>query len=63
VTVVEFTDRLCPAMDMELISAFQRSLKKNLGFSFKFSTKVTAADIRKVCCVCECVFVCERESV
>ena len=47
VTVIEFADRLCPTMDTELITAFQRSLKKNLGFSFKLNTKVTAGDIRK----------------
>jgi len=47
VTVVEFAEKLCPTMDVELITAFQRSLKKNLGFSYKMSTKVTGADIRK----------------
>ncbi|EKX42250.1 hypothetical protein GUITHDRAFT_153631 [Guillardia theta CCMP2712] len=47
VTVIEFMDKLCPTMDKELITAFQRSLKKNLNFKFKMSTKVTAADIRK----------------
>eukprot|EP00287_Rhodomonas_sp_CCMP768_P000673 CAMPEP_0196752378 /NCGR_PEP_ID=MMETSP1091-20130531/86923_1 /TAXON_ID=302021 /ORGANISM="Rhodomonas sp., Strain CCMP768" /LENGTH=472 /DNA_ID=CAMNT_0042100305 /DNA_START=111 /DNA_END=1529 /DNA_ORIENTATION=+ len=46
VTVIEFMDRICPTMDTELITAFQRSLKKNLKFSFKFETKVKAADIR-----------------
>jgi len=47
VTVIEFADRLCPTMDTELITAFQRSCKKNLGFAYKLNTKVTAADIRK----------------
>jgi dihydrolipoamide dehydrogenase len=47
ITVVEFADKLCPTMDQELISHFQRSLKKNLGFTYKMSSKVTAADIRK----------------
>ncbi|KAJ1480290.1 FAD/NAD-linked reductase, partial [Baffinella frigidus] len=47
VTVIEFMDRLCPTMDTELITAFQRSLKKNLKFKFKLETKVSAADIRK----------------
>lgn len=46
VTVIEFMDRICPTMDTELITAFQRSLKKNLKFSFKLETKVAAADIR-----------------
>jgi len=47
VTVIEFMDRLCPTMDTELITAFQRSLKKNLKFKFKLETKVAAADVRK----------------
>eukprot|EP00960_Hanusia_phi_P060950 764678-Hanusia_phi.AAC.5 len=42
VTVIEFMDKLCPTMDKELITAFQRSLKKNLNFKFKMSTKAQA---------------------
>ncbi len=42
VTVVEFLDRICPGMDTELATAFQRSLTKQ-GVKFKLATKVTAA--------------------
>jgi len=45
VTVVEFLDKICATMDGELVAAFQRSLKKNLKFSFKLSTKVVGAEI------------------
>eukprot|EP00550_Attheya_septentrionalis_P011767 CAMPEP_0198304136 /NCGR_PEP_ID=MMETSP1449-20131203/57242_1 /TAXON_ID=420275 /ORGANISM="Attheya septentrionalis, Strain CCMP2084" /LENGTH=505 /DNA_ID=CAMNT_0044006651 /DNA_START=60 /DNA_END=1577 /DNA_ORIENTATION=+ len=40
VTVIEFMDRLCPAMDHELTKKFQTTLKKQ-GFKFKLKTKVT----------------------
>ncbi|MEQ8655644.1 MAG: dihydrolipoyl dehydrogenase [Kiloniellales bacterium] len=42
VTVVEFLDRLVPAMDQEISKHFQRTLKKQ-GMTFKFKTKVTGA--------------------
>lgn len=40
VTVIEFMDRLCPAMDHELTKKFQSTLKKQ-GFKFQLKTKVT----------------------
>jgi len=40
VTVIEFMDRLCPAMDQELTKKFQQTLKKQ-GFKFQLKTKVT----------------------
>ena len=43
VTVVEFMDRLVPAMDKEVATAFQRVLGKQ-GIKFKLGTKVTDAD-------------------
>ncbi|MBC6416432.1 MAG: dihydrolipoyl dehydrogenase [Rhodospirillales bacterium] len=42
VTVVEFLDRLVPAMDREISTQFQRVLRKQ-GMTFKFKTKVTGA--------------------
>jgi dihydrolipoamide dehydrogenase len=42
VTVVEFLDRIVPAMDRETGSAFQRVLTKQ-GFKFRLGTKVAAA--------------------
>ena len=39
-TVVEFMDRLCPAMDQELTKKFQQSLKKQ-GIKFQLKTGVT----------------------
>ena len=42
VTVVEFMDRLVPAMDKEVATTFQRVLGKQ-GITFKLGTKVTAA--------------------
>mmetsp|Transcript_6757 Transcript_6757/g.22162 ORF Transcript_6757/g.22162 Transcript_6757/m.22162 type:complete len:536 (-) Transcript_6757:324-1931(-) len=43
VTVVEFADKICgPAIDDEIRTSFQRSLKKQ-GFDFKLKTKVTSA--------------------
>ena len=44
VTVVEFMDRLCPAMDKELTKKFQTTLKKQ-GFKFKLKTKVTSSKV------------------
>jgi len=44
VTVIEFMDRLCPAMDTELTKKFQTSLKKQ-GFKFKMKTKVTSSTV------------------
>ena len=40
VTVIEFMDRLCPSMDIELTKKFQTTLKKQ-GFKFQLKTKVT----------------------
>jgi dihydrolipoamide dehydrogenase len=42
VEVVEFLDRILPTLDLELGKHMQRSLKK-AGFTFRLSTKVTAA--------------------
>uniref|UniRef100_A0A7R9W9U4 Dihydrolipoyl dehydrogenase n=1 Tax=Pseudictyota dubia TaxID=2749911 RepID=A0A7R9W9U4_9STRA len=42
VTVVEFMDRLCPAMDQELTKKFQTTLKKQ-GFKFQLKTKVMSS--------------------
>lgn len=42
VTVVEFADKIVPAMDEEIGKALNRALKKQ-GMEFKLSTKVTAA--------------------
>lgn len=39
VTVIEFMDRLCPSMDVELTKKFQTTLKKQ-GFKFQLKTKV-----------------------
>lgn len=44
VTVVEFVDRIVPAMDAELGNAFMKSLKKQ-GLKFEMSTKVTASEV------------------
>lgn len=44
VTVIEFMDRLCPAMDQELTKKFQTTLKKQ-GFKFKLKTKVMKSEI------------------
>jgi len=44
VTVIEFMDRLCPAMDVELTKKFQTNLKKQ-GFKFKMKTKVTSSKV------------------
>ncbi len=42
VTVIEYLDRILPGMDSEAAKAFQRLLQKQ-GFTFKLSSKVTAA--------------------
>mmetsp|Transcript_12278 Transcript_12278/g.26136 ORF Transcript_12278/g.26136 Transcript_12278/m.26136 type:complete len:505 (+) Transcript_12278:102-1616(+) len=44
VTVIEFMDRLCPAMDQELTKKFQTTLKKQ-GFKFKLKTKVMKSEV------------------
>ncbi len=44
VTVIEFMDRLCPAMDQELTKKFQTTLKKQ-GFKFKMKTKVMGSEV------------------
>ena len=44
VTVIEFMDRLCPAMDQELTKKFQATLKKQ-GFHFKLKTKVVKSEV------------------
>lgn len=41
VTVIEYMDRVCPAMDVELTKKFQATLKKQ-GFKFQMSTKVVS---------------------
>jgi len=40
VTVVEYMDRLCPTMDLELTKAFKRVLEKQ-GMKFMLKQKVT----------------------
>lgn len=44
VTVIEYMDRLCPAMDQEITKKFQTTLKKQ-GFKFQLKTKVTQSII------------------
>mmetsp|Transcript_9771 Transcript_9771/g.17640 ORF Transcript_9771/g.17640 Transcript_9771/m.17640 type:complete len:505 (-) Transcript_9771:187-1701(-) len=44
VTVIEFMDRLCPAMDKDLTKKFQTTLKKQ-GFKFKLKTKVMKSEV------------------
>jgi len=44
VTVIEFMDRCCPAMDQELTKKFQQTLKKQ-GFRFQLKTKVTKSEV------------------
>lgn len=44
VTVVEFLDRVCPGLDLELGKEFTKLLKKQ-GMNFEFSTKVTASQV------------------
>jgi dihydrolipoamide dehydrogenase len=45
VTVIEFMDRLCPSMDIEITKKFQTTLKKQ-GFKFKLKTKVTKSEVQ-----------------
>mmetsp|Transcript_7536 Transcript_7536/g.12561 ORF Transcript_7536/g.12561 Transcript_7536/m.12561 type:complete len:500 (+) Transcript_7536:56-1555(+) len=44
VTVIEFMDRLCPSMDLELTKKFQTTLKKQ-GFKFQLKTKVVKSEV------------------
>jgi dihydrolipoamide dehydrogenase len=44
VTVIEFMDGICPAMDKELTKKFQATLKKQ-GFNFKLKTAVKKSEI------------------
>lgn len=44
VTVIEFMDRICPAMDHELTKKFQTTLKKQ-GFKFQLKTKVMESKV------------------
>jgi len=44
VTVIEFLDRVCPSMDVELTKKFQTTLKKQ-GFKFNMKTKVTSSEV------------------
>ena len=44
VTVVEFLDRICPGMDLELTKMFQKTLKSQ-GFEFRLEQKVTATEV------------------
>eukprot|EP00386_Alphamonas_edax_P012435 GDKI01038842.1.p1 GENE.GDKI01038842.1~~GDKI01038842.1.p1 ORF type:complete len:505 (-),score=149.19 GDKI01038842.1:185-1699(-) len=46
VEVVEFMDRICPGMDMEIGKAFNKVLEKQ-GMKFHLSTKVVGADVRE----------------
>jgi len=46
VTVIEYLDRILPGMDLEVAKTFQRFLTKQ-GFTFKLSSKVTAAEKSK----------------
>ena len=46
VTVIEFLDRILPAMDDEVAKAMKRSLTKQ-GLAFKLATKVTGAKAAK----------------
>ena len=46
VQVVEFLDRICPGLDLEVAKQFQRLLQKQ-GFSFKLSSKVTGVEKKK----------------
>merc|ERR1711862_687556 len=44
VTVIEYLDSICPAMDKELTKKLQIILKKQ-GFKFQLKTKVTKSNI------------------
>lgn len=45
VTVIEFMDRLCPSMDVEITKKFQTILKKQ-GFKFELNTKVVESTVQ-----------------
>jgi dihydrolipoamide dehydrogenase len=45
VEVVEFSNGVCPGIDLETAKVFQKSLQKQ-GIKFHFETKVTGADVR-----------------
>jgi dihydrolipoamide dehydrogenase len=44
VTVIEFMDKICPAMDIEVTKKFQTILKKQ-GFKFQMKTKVVKSEV------------------
>jgi len=44
VTVIEYMDKICPAMDTELTKKFQTTLKKQ-GFKFQLKTKVVKSEV------------------
>lgn len=44
VTVIEFMDRVCPSMDVEVTKKFQTILKKQ-GFKFQLKTKVVESTV------------------
>ena len=44
ITVLEFMDRICPTMDREMTTAFQRMLEKQ-GFTFHLNTKAEGAKL------------------
>ena len=44
VTVVEYADRIVPAMDQEISSNFQKILKKQ-GMKFQMGTKITGSQL------------------
>jgi dihydrolipoamide dehydrogenase len=46
VQVVEFLERICPGLDLEVAKQFQRLLQKQ-GFSFRLSSKVTGVKKKK----------------
>jgi len=46
VTVVEYLDRICPGMDLEIAKTFQRTLTKQ-GFKFELGQKVTGLEKTK----------------
>ncbi len=46
VTVIEYLDRILPGMDLDVAKNFQRLLQKQ-GFTFRLSSKVTAASKAK----------------
>lgn len=46
VIVIEYLDRICPALDTELCNNFMKVLEKQ-GIEFKLSTKVISAELNK----------------